>query len=169
MHHCHTPEIDVTSATEASAFWAMEDMLRWPDGSELHGYGHYHETYTKVGSGWLIQTSTLTRLRIDFTPATAAERCSSDFVSTFAIPPSPGPHRPTDTPPRSRWPSGPTARAAVDITVSEHHGSPDGYLPSPVPMLAAMAARTTNVRFMIAALIAPVLRPAAAGRGHHRA
>ena len=30
----------------------MEDMLRWPDGTELHGYGHYHETYEKVdGSG----------------------------------------------------------------------------------------------------------------------
>lgn len=43
----------------------------------------------------------------------------------------------------------------VNITVSEHHTSPDGYLPSPIPMLAAMAARTTNVRFMIAALIAP--------------
>lgn len=47
----------------------------------------------------------------------------------------------------------------VNITVSEHHGSPDGYLPSPVPMLAAMAARTTNVRFMIAALIAPFHDP----------
>jgi len=37
----------------------------------------------------------------------------------------------------------------VMITVSEHHGSPDGYLPSPIPMLAAMAARTKNVRFMM--------------------
>lgn len=45
------------------------------------------------------------------------------------------------------------------ITVSEHHGSPDGYLPSPVPVLAAMAARTTNVRFLIAALIAPFHDP----------
>ncbi|WP_374113501.1 LLM class flavin-dependent oxidoreductase [Frankia sp. AgB1.8] len=47
----------------------------------------------------------------------------------------------------------------VNIAVSEHHGSPDGYLPSPVPMLAAMAARTTNVRFLIAALIAPFHDP----------
>lgn len=45
------------------------------------------------------------------------------------------------------------------ITVSEHHGSPDGYLPSPIPMLTAMAARTTNVRFLIAALIAPFHDP----------
>ena len=47
----------------------------------------------------------------------------------------------------------------LSIAVSEHHGSPDGYLPSPIPMLAAMAARTTGVRFMIAALIAPFHDP----------
>ena len=47
----------------------------------------------------------------------------------------------------------------VTIVVSEHHGSPDGYLPSPVPMVAAMAARTTHVRFTIAALIAPFYDP----------
>ncbi len=47
----------------------------------------------------------------------------------------------------------------VSIAVSEHHGSPDEYLPSPVPMLAAMAARTGNVRFMVAALIAPFYDP----------
>jgi hypothetical protein len=31
----------------------------------------------------------------------------------------------------------------VNITVSEHHGSPDGYLPSPIPMLAARRVRRT--------------------------
>ena len=71
VHHCHTPEIDVTSPTAATAVWAMEDMLRWPDGSELHGYGHYHETYEKVGDRWCISRSELTRLRMDFTAATS--------------------------------------------------------------------------------------------------
>ena len=47
----------------------------------------------------------------------------------------------------------------VSIAVSEHHGSPDGYLPSPLPLVAAMAARTTNVRLMVAALIAPFYDP----------
>ncbi len=47
----------------------MEDMLRWPDGTELHGYGHYHEVYAKVDGAWRIRSSTLTRLRMDFTPA----------------------------------------------------------------------------------------------------
>ena len=47
----------------------------------------------------------------------------------------------------------------MSIAISEHHGSPDGYLPSPLPMVAAMAARTKNVRFMVAALIAPFYDP----------
>ena len=41
----------------------------------------------------------------------------------------------------------------VSIAISEHHGSPDGYLPSPIPMIAAMAARTDTVHFMIAVLL----------------
>jgi alkanesulfonate monooxygenase SsuD/methylene tetrahydromethanopterin reductase-like flavin-dependent oxidoreductase (luciferase family) len=51
------------------------------------------------------------------------------------------------------------ALGCTTIGISEHHGSPDGYLPSPIPMLAAMAARTSNVRFIIAALIAPFHHP----------
>jgi alkanesulfonate monooxygenase SsuD/methylene tetrahydromethanopterin reductase-like flavin-dependent oxidoreductase (luciferase family) len=51
------------------------------------------------------------------------------------------------------------ALGCVSIAVSEHHGSADGYLPSPLPMVAAMVARTTNVRFMVAALIAPFYDP----------
>jgi alkanesulfonate monooxygenase SsuD/methylene tetrahydromethanopterin reductase-like flavin-dependent oxidoreductase (luciferase family) len=47
----------------------------------------------------------------------------------------------------------------VTIGISEHHGSPDGYLPSPLTMTAAMVARTTSVRFMIAALLAPFYDP----------
>jgi alkanesulfonate monooxygenase SsuD/methylene tetrahydromethanopterin reductase-like flavin-dependent oxidoreductase (luciferase family) len=45
------------------------------------------------------------------------------------------------------------------IAVSEHHGSEDGYIPSPGLILAAMAARTSNVRFSVAALIAPFHDP----------
>jgi hypothetical protein len=72
VHHGHTPEIALTSATTATGTWAMEDMLRWPDGSELHGYGHYHETYEKVDEAWYIKTLTLTRLRMDFTGGDAS-------------------------------------------------------------------------------------------------
>ena len=47
----------------------------------------------------------------------------------------------------------------MTVAVSEHHGSDDGYLPSPLVMLSAMAARTTNVRFMVAALITSFYDP----------
>jgi hypothetical protein len=69
VHHGHTPEIEITSPNRATGVWAMEDMLRWPNGMELHGYGHYHETYEKVDGTWRIASSTLTRLRMDFTEA----------------------------------------------------------------------------------------------------
>src|SRR5918994_2530086 len=42
----------------------------------------------------------------------------------------------------------------ASVTLSEHHGSDDGYLPSPVAMAAAIAARTERIRIGIAALVA---------------
>lgn len=47
----------------------------------------------------------------------------------------------------------------ISVSVSEHHCSPDGYLPSPLPMVAAMAARTSTLRFTVAALLAPFYDP----------
>ncbi len=46
-----------------------------------------------------------------------------------------------------------------DLVISEHHGVPDGYLPSPVPVAAAMAARTTSIRITVAALLLPLYDP----------
>jgi uncharacterized protein (TIGR02246 family) len=74
VHHGHMPEITVTSATTATGVWAMEDHLRWPDGTTLHGFGHYHETYEQATGDWRIATSTLTRLRMDFAPADVPPR-----------------------------------------------------------------------------------------------
>ncbi|NEW46290.1 nuclear transport factor 2 family protein [Nocardia cyriacigeorgica] len=71
VHHGHTPEIELTSDTTATGIWAMEDKLWWRNGDReehLHGYGHYHEEYRKVGGRWLISYRTLTRLREDKTP-----------------------------------------------------------------------------------------------------
>lgn len=68
VHHGHTPDIELTSTTTATGIWAMEDKLRWPEGSpikSMHGYGHYHETYEKVGGAWKIKTLALSRLRVD--------------------------------------------------------------------------------------------------------
>lgn len=68
VHHGHMPEIELTSTTTATGIWAMQDLIRWADGTELHGYGHYHETYRKHGGAWRIASSKLTRLRLDLVP-----------------------------------------------------------------------------------------------------
>ena len=67
MHHCHTPELTLTSATTATGIWAMEDLLIFADGSELHGAGHYHETYEKRDGSWRIKTLHLTRTILKMT------------------------------------------------------------------------------------------------------
>jgi uncharacterized protein (TIGR02246 family) len=67
VHHGHMPEIEVTSPTTATGIWALEDLLRWPDGNELRGYGHYHETYAKLDGDWRIASLTLTRVHLDLT------------------------------------------------------------------------------------------------------
>jgi hypothetical protein len=63
--HGHMPEITITSPSTATGIWAMEDLLRWPDGTEMNGFGHYHETYALVDGEWRIKTLVLTRLRVD--------------------------------------------------------------------------------------------------------
>jgi alkanesulfonate monooxygenase SsuD/methylene tetrahydromethanopterin reductase-like flavin-dependent oxidoreductase (luciferase family) len=48
---------------------------------------------------------------------------------------------------------------AYFIGLSEHHASDDGYLPSPLPMAAAIAARTTTSRIAVNAIPAPFHDP----------
>lgn len=72
VHHGHMPIIDIHSDTTAAGVWAMEDRLYrtkehpLADGAIfLHGFGHYHETYVRTDAGWRIQTTKLTRLRVE--------------------------------------------------------------------------------------------------------
>ncbi len=52
-------------------------------------------------------------------------------------------------------------QGALAIVVSEHHGSEDGYLPSPVTLAGAMAANTTTAAIQVAALLVPLHDPVA--------
>ena len=45
------------------------------------------------------------------------------------------------------------------VTLSEHHGVDDGYLPSIFAFAAAVAARTERIRIVLAAVIAPMHDP----------
>lgn len=71
-HFGYMPRIEVLSETEATAIWSMEDWLWVPEGNavlpagRMHGWGHYHDRYTKIGDRWLISATKLTRIKIEF-------------------------------------------------------------------------------------------------------
>lgn len=72
VHHGHMPDIEILSDTTAKGTWAMEDRLYrskehplHDNVSYLHGFGHYHETYVRLDSGWRIQSTRLARLRVE--------------------------------------------------------------------------------------------------------
>jgi alkanesulfonate monooxygenase SsuD/methylene tetrahydromethanopterin reductase-like flavin-dependent oxidoreductase (luciferase family) len=50
---------------------------------------------------------------------------------------------------------------AAAAVVSEHHASPDGYLPAPLLLASALAARTTRLPIQVAALLVPLHDPIA--------
>src|SRR5215211_19935 len=56
----------------------------------------------------------------------------------------------------AEWAEGKGCAAAV---ISEHHASPDGYIPTPLVLASAMAARTTTLPIMIAAALLPLYDP----------
>ncbi len=45
------------------------------------------------------------------------------------------------------------------ITLSEHHGTDDGYLPSPLPLAGCMVGRTRRVSISVVALLLPLYDP----------
>ena len=76
-HHGHTPEITLTSSTEAEGIWAMFDYVQVdaPHGRvSIMGYGHYFETYRKCADGiWRMSSKRNQRLRVDDVPWTLPE------------------------------------------------------------------------------------------------
>ena len=51
------------------------------------------------------------------------------------------------------------SHGALAAILSQHHGSEDGYLPSPVPLAAAIAARTSTLPITVAALLLALYEP----------
>ncbi len=51
------------------------------------------------------------------------------------------------------------SRGCTAVVLSEHHGVEDGYLPSPVPLAAAVAARTSTLPISVAALLLAFYEP----------
>ncbi|MBL7488179.1 LLM class flavin-dependent oxidoreductase [Frankia sp. AgB1.9] len=51
------------------------------------------------------------------------------------------------------------SHGGLAITICEHHASPDGYLPAPLLMAAAVAARTKRIPIRVGAVIASLRQP----------
>ncbi|WP_406432363.1 nuclear transport factor 2 family protein [Streptomyces sp. NBC_01589] len=70
-HQGFLPEIQV-HGNRASAIWAMEDYVSFPAGSSyksgFHGYGEYHDTYKRINGRWYIDSTVLSRFRVDTVP-----------------------------------------------------------------------------------------------------
>ena len=70
VHHGSIPEIEILSDTTTKAIWPMVDRLLFKPGmnaSALDGWGHYYDTYRCEGGKWKIESTRLTRLRVDNT------------------------------------------------------------------------------------------------------
>ncbi len=70
VHQCHTPIIEITSASTATGIWAMEDIVRMP-GFHIHARGHYRERYENQEGRWRIASLHLTRTMMDMLEGSA--------------------------------------------------------------------------------------------------
>ncbi|HMQ24806.1 MAG TPA: nuclear transport factor 2 family protein, partial [Acidimicrobiales bacterium] len=55
VHQGHMPEIELTGPDSATGVWALHDIVVFPTDLRLDGFGHYHETYERIGGEWLIK------------------------------------------------------------------------------------------------------------------
>lgn len=68
VHQGHNSEITVTTDTTAKGIWSFTDRFFMPPGSpfsRLTGYGHYHESYEKIGGEWKLKTTRITRIWVE--------------------------------------------------------------------------------------------------------
>jgi hypothetical protein len=70
VHQVYNPEIELTGSAAARAVFPMTDRLWFPSSGDwpctvLTCYGHYRETWEKVGGEWLLRTTRVTRLRVE--------------------------------------------------------------------------------------------------------
>jgi hypothetical protein len=65
VHEGHMPAIEPTGPEHATGTWQLHDWIQIGD-SGFHGYGHYHDVYRKARGRWLIQSTRITRIRVDY-------------------------------------------------------------------------------------------------------
>jgi len=71
VHHGHMSEMEFIEPGRIRAIWAMEDVIRYPNGRSVagfNGYGHYYDTYIFEDGQWRIESVSLKRLHLDPIP-----------------------------------------------------------------------------------------------------
>jgi SnoaL-like domain len=62
LHQGHHPEIEITGPTTATGIWYLEDqVIDAKRNTTLRGAAFYHDTYTKIGEAWKLQSTGYTR------------------------------------------------------------------------------------------------------------
>lgn len=80
IHHLFSYEINMSAKTAASGVFSMEDYILYPDNGEIspttksgsffrtmHGFGHYHVDFIRLGDQWNIRKLLQTRIKLDYT------------------------------------------------------------------------------------------------------
>ncbi len=63
VHHCHHPEIELTSETTATGTWAMWNyLIGKPINWGFRMAAHYHDQYVKVDGQWKIRSTGYKRI-----------------------------------------------------------------------------------------------------------
>jgi len=73
-HHCHHPEIELSSASEAVGTWALEDtVIDTRFDVTIHGAAFYEDHYRKVEGRWLIAQTGYRRTYEEIFPRSSIE------------------------------------------------------------------------------------------------
>jgi hypothetical protein len=68
VHHALMPEIELTSPNTANGIWAVHMFAKTANGTVVDGFGHYNNTYEKVGGSWRLSTLRLSWLHRESRP-----------------------------------------------------------------------------------------------------
>jgi hypothetical protein len=65
VHEGHMPAIELSAPDRAAGTWQLHDWIEL-DGAGFHAYGHYHDAYSRHDGRWLIESTRITRIRVDY-------------------------------------------------------------------------------------------------------
>lgn len=65
VHQVHAPEVDL-AGDEAWVIWAVQERVKWANGTSLTAYGHYRDRWVRFNGRWQLAELRLTHLLMEF-------------------------------------------------------------------------------------------------------